>query len=309
MREGAKYGLMKTDRSWIRHRLRVLSGCLLLPTPVRETFLFRADEHFYRQCTTSVVTLQAATRRVIEHLGLECDTVIVGFRGDIDAAGRIQREGRHYFVELHSRHREDALALGAILAHEVCHVLLDERGVEQLGSVEDEVHVDLAALVSGLGTLTMNGMRERTWQEGNLQHHEHRSFGYLPGPQLRDSYVHVTRRLGLSTKEALRWIRVPEIHTKLQARLWWSAAADWMGRKLLRRAPAPALPFGVPPSHVVVRCLQPSCDKRLRVPAGARGEATCPACRTHLPFDGTLLTVAPRLLPLRLREELSRRAA
>lgn len=307
--EERRYERLKTTAAWVRRRVEVLSACLLLPAPVRETFLFPADDHFYRQCTTSLVTLQEATRRLIEHLGLEVDIVVVGFRSDIDAEGRIQKDGRHYFVELNARRRNDALALGAILAHELCHVLVRERALEELGSVEDEVHVDLAALLSGLGTLTMNGMRDRVYQHGQYQVHEHRAFGYLEGPLLRDAYVQVVARLGLSTAEALRWIRVDEIRLKLRARMLWTAAMSWLRTRLLRRASRPPLPFGVPLGHVIIRCQKSACAQRLRVPTGARGEATCPTCRTIRRFDGSLLNVAPRLLPSRIREARSRQAA
>ncbi len=51
----------------------------------------------------------------------------------------IQREGDIYFVEIDSRHKGQGFSQGAILAHEVCHALLDDRAIPQRGSTEDEV--------------------------------------------------------------------------------------------------------------------------------------------------------------------------
>ncbi|HEY3357281.1 MAG TPA: hypothetical protein VGQ83_28785 [Polyangia bacterium] len=282
--------LHDTTRGWVARRLAALSGALLLPCPVRDGFLFAASPEFYRLCTESVLTLQTAARRVIDHLGLDCDAVVVAFRSDLPGAGRIERDGGRYFIEIATAFRHDGRALGAILAHECCHILVAERGVRRLETVEDEVHVDLTAMLAGLGALTLNGIADTTETRGEVTIERHRSFGYLRAPLLRAAYAEVSARLGLGWRRALE----PLAEGEWQVLGHHLRAATRLGLRRLVRRPAD-LAYGVPESHVVVACGGAACLQRLRLPVGKRGTARCPACGHARRFDGRACRVTPRV--------------
>ncbi|MEO8702400.1 MAG: hypothetical protein ABI867_20310 [Kofleriaceae bacterium] len=258
--------------SWVTHRLEALAQTLLLPAPVRDGFLFRPDAAFYAACTDSIITIQSAARRIIEHLGLQCDTVIVAFR-TLPHPGHIQRAGRDWHVEIASKHRDDARAIGAILAHECCHMLVEDRKLPRFGTSVDEVHVDLAAMLSGLGALTLNGISDD----------ETRAFGYLSAPLLVHAYATVATALGIDRDRATR-----DLAASTHRRVTWQL------RTRLRRA---ALAYRVLEGHTIIPCRSQACPKRLRVPTGAIGTARCPSCGTADEFDGRACSFRPLAVP------------
>ena len=269
---GPGHAVVEATPGWVNRRLDALAEALLLPTPVHDSFLFHADPAFYSDCTASIISLQGAARRIIEHLGLTCDTVIVSFRS-LTHPGHIQRSGRDWFIEIATEYRGDGDAIGAILAHECCHILVEERGLRRFETAVDEVHVDLAVMLSGLGALTLNGIADTSERNGNVVVHRHRSFGYLRAPLLQHAYARVAASLGIERWRATRHLSVPGA----------KFAVSWYLLTSFRQHP---LAYRVLEGHVVVPCRAPGCGKRLRVPTGAVGTARCPACKASRAFDG-----------------------
>jgi hypothetical protein len=287
--EAPLHGIVDATPAWVARRLHALSATLLLPCPVRDAFLFPANQGFYSLCTTSVVTLQRAARRIVEHLGLACDTVVVGFRNDLPSPARIEREGGRWFIEIAAAYEKDGPALGAILAHECCHILLDERKIPRFGTAVDEVHVDLGLMLAGLGALTLNAIEDRTVASGGQSVYSHRSFGYLRAPLLRAAYAHVAASLGIDRKSALRCLRGDAARLAVGARMLASIRA----RRLVYRPMEP---------HVIVPCSSATCLRRLRIPTGAIGKARCPDCGASERFDGRSYAIQPELLPAAMTE-------
>lgn len=283
---GPIHGIVDASPAWVARRLEALAATLLLPCPVHDAFLFPANKAFYALCTTSVISLQQAARQVVEHLGLDCDTVVVAFRSDLPNPARIEREGGHWFIEIAAQHRSDGHVLGAILAHECCHILLEERGFPHFNTAVDEVHVDLALMLAGLGALTLNAIEDRTISTAQQTTTIHRSFGYLRASLLRYAYAHVASALRIGrlraleplAKEPSRWDVSWHLTTSLRARR----------SKLAYRPLA---------SHVIVPCGAGACPKRLRVPTGTLGKARCPECAASRPFDGRSFSIQARSEP------------
>lgn len=280
-----KYGLVEATPTFIAARLEALSAALLLPRPSRDGFLFDASPGFYASCTESVVTLQRATRRIIQHLGLPCDTVVVSFSSSIAAAAQIEREGPSFFVEIDPRYQNDAHALGAVLAHECSHILVASRRVRLLGNALDEAHVDLAAILAGLGSLTLNGILDD--QSSGDVAYQHRSLGYLRADILEHAVGVVASRLGLESDDVVRRLHNPVVRRGVRAAM----RGQWLRARLGRTR---ALAFGPPPSHEIFPCTgtpDKTCEERLRIPGGKRGTAKCPTCKSERSFDGTPLEV------------------
>jgi hypothetical protein len=283
---GPIHGIVDASPAWVARRLSALSATLLLPCPVRDAFLFPANEAFYALCTTSVISLQQAARRVVEHLGLECDTVVVTYRSDLPNPARIEREGGHWFIEIADKHRSDGPVLGAILAHECCHILLEERGVPRFDTAVDEVHVDLALMLAGLGALTLNAIEDRTISTPNQITTIHRSFGYLRAKLLRYAYAHVASALRIDRKRALAPLTRPASRDDVSAHLLTNVRA-----RLSKLAYRPLA------SHVIVPCSSAACSKRLRVPTGTLGKARCPECAASRAFDGRPFSIQAQAKP------------
>ncbi len=285
---GPIHGVVDASPGWVSKRLESLAQQLLLPAPVRDAFLFDASPKFYRACTESIVTLQGAAKRIVEHLGLRCDTVICAFR-TLPNPAHIQRVGNDWFMEISSDYKTDGYALGAILAHEVCHILLEEKRVPMFGTAVDEVHVDLAVMLSGLGALTLNAIETRSEVRGDTYYEQHRSFGYLKGPVMHHAYAEVCAGLGIGIRRATHRLRA------YNARL----GVRWQMLARLRRPHYAYRPLA---SHVIVPCGSVTCGKRLRMPTGKPGTAKCPECKATRDLDLRACRTRPLDAPLAIRD-------
>ncbi|MBA3463532.1 MAG: hypothetical protein H0T46_26485 [Deltaproteobacteria bacterium] len=170
---------------------------------------------------------------------------------------RVERDGDCWFFEIDPTWRTNAEVLGVILAREAGRALLAQRNVP----CRHDADVELAAILSGLGALLV---------------HECAVMALAPR-HVRYAFVRTAKSLGVGMRRA-RYVLV----VKLRVTLMW-----------LRVWPR-ALPFGPLPSHVIIRCF---CARRLRVPTGAIGMTTCPACKRKRPFDGRACRTETRSLP------------
>jgi len=280
------HGIVDASPAWVSQRLDVLAQQLLLPAPARDSFLFDASPEFYAACTESIITLQRAAKRIVLHLGLRCDTVICAFK-KLPNPGNIQRVGNDWFMEISSEFKNDGYALGAILAHEVCHILVEERRVPHFENAVDEVHVDLACMLSGLGALTLNGIKSTSERRGDMIYHQHRSFGYMKAPLMYHAYAHVCAALGIGVRRATAPLRDNKTTIAIEILL------------CLRRAELAYKPLA---PHVIVPCASVACAKRLRMPTGKLGTARCPECKTSRDFDGRVCRTRALDTPVTMRE-------
>jgi hypothetical protein len=260
-----------TER-WVDDRLRALASALDLPCPVRESFLFEADYAFYTQCTESDVALQRAAKRIFLHAGLPCDAVVVLWKPGLGQPARTDRDGDSWFLELDVVFKTNASGLGAILAREAARALIATRSIARAGHAVDDVDIDLAVMLAGLGPLALG--------------HDV-TYGALRPRLVRYVYARVCAALHIRLGRTLAAGRFDgSLKTYLVA-LW----------PRLSRTP---LAFHALDSHVIIRCF---CGRRLRVPTGARGTTTCPACKRKRAFDGRACRAAQQTAPAVLRPQ------
>lgn len=248
-------------------RLASLAAAMKLPCPVRESFLFAPDAAFQAQCVASDLELQRAAKRVFQHAGLACDATVVTWKTAPAQISRCERDGHTWFFELDLAIARDANALGATIAREAARAVLASREIIRAPSPID---VELAAVLLGMGPLLL-ASADPTGERSPLRHPVE---GPLPADTVRSLHARVCASLRISLARTLD-LPVASRAVRFQLALVWLVARVVTARRPLAFAPlAP---------HVVIRCF---CAKRLRVPTGALGNTTCPACKRKRPFDG-----------------------
>ena len=72
-------------------------------------------------------------------------------------------------ILINSKHKNDTLAVGAILAHEMMHLYLSRLNVRLQDTQENELLTDSATINTGLSILILNGMSysNNTWLDHN----------------------------------------------------------------------------------------------------------------------------------------------
>jgi hypothetical protein len=245
-----------------------------LPCPVRESFLFACDAAFAGQCIASDVELQRAAKRVFQHADLGCDAMVVVWKTSPPHLARTDRDGHTWFVEIDKRLHKDAAALGAVLAREAARCVLSTRGTIRMPSPID---IELAALLLGFGPLLIAASDDHG--ERSLQ--VARSEGPLPSHAVRSLHARVCASLRVSLARTLD-LPLATRGARFQLAISWIIARVITARRPLAFAPIEA--------HVVIRCF---CARRLRVPTGAIGNTTCPACKRKRPFDGRACRTIP----------------
>ena len=262
---------IEASERWVSERLVALAGALHLVGPVRDGFGFPADLGFYAECTESIVSLQKAARRIIDHIGLACDSVVVLWGTHVAT----ERADGAWFVTLDRAYAKDGIGLGALLAREVCRILLAHRNILRCGATLDAVHVELAVMLTGLGALTLNALAET---EGTPR--ADRTLGVLRPHLLVYAHARVGAALSLPHRLLVDYLRSPT-----------SRQVTWTWLRASRRR----LPFRKVGDHVIMRC---RCSQRLRVPAGKVGAMTCPGCKTKRELDGRACAIAHATAPV-----------
>jgi hypothetical protein len=259
--------LEATER-WTEARLVALAAALHLPCPVREGFLFDADHAFRVSCTESDTTLQRAIKRVFEHAGVRCDAAVVLWKAGVGHP-KVDRDGDSWFFEIDASVRANAEVLGGIIAREAARALLAERKVSRGTGAVGAADLELTAMLCGLGAAILRGVAADP------------SVFALRPRLVRYAYARVTRSLAVGLSRAL-----DVLPARLHVALLWP--------RISRRP----LPYRALEPTVIIRCF---CMRRLRVPTGAIGTTTCPACKRQRPFDGRACRIeaiaAPRTLP------------
>ena len=156
--------------SWVSDANSLLQA--KLPTTVqREIFL--PDATFYAQYDQSVdktAGLHLMAQALFGWLKIDPMGSVIDFyeekdfpKHSGDTAGFYTRfEDKHGYerelIYLNSRHRQNSLAVGAILAHEMMHLYLFRLGLRLEDTRENELLTDLTTIKTGLPVLILNGM-------------------------------------------------------------------------------------------------------------------------------------------------------
>ncbi|MFF4170380.1 hypothetical protein [Streptomyces sp. NPDC001744] len=235
--------------------------------------------------------LHPGTRRVaralVRHLRLPEARIVTSFR-PMEYAGTVElTSGPEYSVEIHDRFRTRRGDVGAVLAHEITHVLLHRLGLRFPSTAENEILTDVAAAYLGAGWLLLDAYREDGVEFQKLGYLTPEEFGYVlakraevfgedPSPWFTGAVAYEAWLRGRA--EAARERTAPPL-----AGAGWAERRRY-GRERRRGRAAEGAPYafggGAPATGVSFRC--PVCRQRLRVPAGRAVRARCGVCGTVL---------------------------
>lgn len=272
--------MIPQERALLSKMIEVVGDEVRRPCPTRDGALFACSQGFYRACSDSVATVQNASKALLLHVGVAHDSVLVTFRSDIPQPGHVQVQGRRALIEVASRLKGNPHAIGAVLAHEVCHLLLAQRGVLQAGHPIDERKVDVAACMWGLGGLLLNGLQTTEQASGSVSWHREEWFGYWPYEALVEAHVRVARALGVEkfSCRGLQPFAAQRVSAALFNQRWRAAlrAVVGIGPERMR---------GGLPSQSVYVFSCPHCLGALRVPTGALLRVRCSHCEMRTELD------------------------
>ena len=166
---------------WINKQMAYLSSNLgIYKLHAVEDFFFEPSPGFYgfiAQGSTEV--LNEAMQMLARHIGSSTYPVIEDWKGttdplttlvhdfasDDEPPGLIQYDGPHRSkIQLCITNKHSPLVMGAILAHELTHYFLFNKGINISDEIENERFTDLATVYLGLGKLTLNGYDPITWK-------------------------------------------------------------------------------------------------------------------------------------------------
>lgn len=105
------------------------------------------------------IEVQKAGKRISSFIGLQNLTFVITYtKQNEGTAGHIELNNKDevVFIEIESEFKDDCSVVLAILAHEICHKLINIYGLTLFG-YENEILTDIATVYTGLGKLSLNG--------------------------------------------------------------------------------------------------------------------------------------------------------
>jgi hypothetical protein len=249
-----------------------------------------------------VIGVQRLARKVVRAFGFDPGTVLVTLRDDLAAAGQVEYEpGQGFYIDVRRELLDRPLELQVVLAHEVAHVFLAAHGLRDPDRFELEIQTDLAAALWGFGVSMvashknvlrrLGGFLQTTGWEQTVS-----GLGYLTPDECAYALAKLYDPRELrrpAPRHARRAFRTGARKARGEARLGLLLKAPLphrlvfrLRRLLARWAPLRRLVSSnrlrFEPNKVVFAC--PHCTQQMRLPQKKQGTASCPNCRTELPF-------------------------
>jgi len=311
---------------WINQQLAFLNAKVgLYQVSAGSDFLFDPTPGFYGFiCQGTIPVLNDAIRLLADHILAPSSPTIDPWEGPSNPLatadhdwtqqdgppGMIRYDGpRRSRIQIAITNKHSPHILGAILAHELTHHYLMNRGIGYPDESENERLTDIATVFLDLGKLTLNGYNPIQWSVPRRDNTVTYTYqvGYLSSRQIADAMCRICsfRSIPLPsieanlTLEAITHLRVAQAEAKRYdsqkqqtelRRLTWERRKEKLRRLLHLPAPKPKTKArsAAPPSQAtnsqketptrIIACLK--CGQPLRVP---KNESvllvTCPTCK------------------------------
>ncbi len=202
--------MLTLDRAWVDAQIQAVASVLGAFRDECDGFHFEPTKQFYEALSSDSDTcLQDAAVEIAIHLRLSAVPPVDfdwSIKMEPQHAGQVRLDHPDAPIRIPFQYAGRAYALGAILAHEMCHVFMTVRRIRAAATEEYEPLTDLTTVCAGLGKLSLNGTL--TDSDGNptmrLQ------LGYLPHDMLAYAFGEVSRLKGIRKKFARGNLR-PEV--------------------------------------------------------------------------------------------------
>lgn len=151
----------ESDRTWVDGRMAMLSSRLGHFRNDLQPFHFEPTPEFYSALASDQDhALCNATTQIALHLELAAIPPVDydwGIKMEPQHAGQVRLDGPDRPIRIPFQYAGKGYKLGAILAHELCHVYMFQQGIWASSIDELERLTDLTTVCAGLGKLSLNG--------------------------------------------------------------------------------------------------------------------------------------------------------
>ena len=147
-RYDANWGKVKLGKLWIYTKDLLENGKRPL-LPARS---------FYSNWNGTTKELAVMSKKLLTYLKFKSPyTLRVNFSKDIESPGQFTFKNSNAKITISKQFQKNSTACAAILAHEICHLVLLTRGIKEDDELENEKFTDFATVYFGLGILVLNG--------------------------------------------------------------------------------------------------------------------------------------------------------
>lgn len=196
--------MMILNNQWVDEQIGAIASFVDSFRNGTEDFHFEPTTRFYEALGSEAEQgLQHAASRIALHLELPVVPDVDfdwGIKMEPQIAGQVRLDHPEAPIRIPFQYAGRAYALGAILAHEMCHVFMAVRRIRAGCDEDQEPLTDLITACTGLGKLSLNG----TLPEPDL------NLGYLSHDMLAYAFRQVNKLKGIHKKSARMNLR-PEI--------------------------------------------------------------------------------------------------
>lgn len=153
--------MISLDKDWIDKKLDLLSLKLKDSIVNSNEFFLEPDEGIYQRLESGDENdLKYVAEEIRKHIGVPLAPTVRyewGLKMEPEIAGRIKGASQVPLIQIPFFYVGKKYAVGGILAHEMTHALLYQKGICLDDPNENEAFTDLTAVFVGLGKFLLNG--------------------------------------------------------------------------------------------------------------------------------------------------------
>jgi len=202
--------MVNLNKQWVDEQITAVASVIGAFRGGCEDFHFEPTTRLYEALgSDDEGGLQDAASEIASHLGLPAVPPVDfdwGIKMEPQHAGQVRFDHPEAPIRIPFQYAGRAYPLGAILAHELCHVFMTVRRIRAASDAENEPLTDVTTVCAGLGKLSLNG----TLPDDNGNPTIRLQLGYVPHDLLVYAFVHVNKLKGIPEERARLHLR-PEI--------------------------------------------------------------------------------------------------
>lgn len=116
------------------------------------------SKSFYSNWSGTTKQLAVMCKKILNYLKFKSPyTLRVSFSKNINSPGQFTFNKLNAKITISKQFQNNSTACAAILAHEICHLVLFMKGIKEDNIYENERFTDFATVYFGLGVLVLNG--------------------------------------------------------------------------------------------------------------------------------------------------------